>query len=304
MTTTADEWQALCDAFATFGRHVDQIGTVNINANSTRAEAKEVAQRYFRQGRASLQNLGLDDELSVLDKGFESFIQLSSGKNAASSYKKQIRSIRKLLPKVTTRIELNQSVNKTPLNTSAEDERVIETLEGLVPSAALSYKQAIIDLADENRLSFRGPALELREALRETLDHLAPDTDVTSAPDYAEEKGRHGPTMKQKVRFILKARGQSKSSSEVPEQTANTVDEMVAIIDDEDDNSNEQPQIALLELLGDRQLKNSLLNVEKLLASSPWEWRGNEFCSENVDAIQIYSELIKEAHRRRWFAYN
>ena len=92
--------------------------------------------------------------MSLLDKGFENLIQLSSGMNAVSSHKKQIKTIRKLLPKVTTRIELNQSVDKTHANTSAEDERVMQTLEGLVPSAALSYRQAIIDLADENRLSF------------------------------------------------------------------------------------------------------------------------------------------------------
>jgi Predicted pPIWI-associating nuclease len=103
-------------------------------------------------------------------------------------------------------------------------------LEGLVPSAALSYRQAIIDLADEHRISFRGPALELREALRETLDHLAPDDAVTSADGYVQEKGRSGPTMKQKVRFILKARGRSKSSSTVPEQTMTTVDEMVGTL--------------------------------------------------------------------------
>ena len=230
MTTAAEEWQSLSDALLAFGRHVDQLHTINVNANSIRTEATKVAQQYFRQSRSSLQDLGLDDELSVLDKGFENLIQLSSGMNAVSSYKKQIKSIRKLLPKVTTRIELNQSVVKAPANTTAEDERIIQTLDGLVPSASSSYRQAIIDLADANRLSFRGPALELREALRETLDHLAPDSEVTSAPGYADEKGRHGPTMKQKVRFILKARGQSKSSSEVPEQTTITIDEMVGTL--------------------------------------------------------------------------
>jgi hypothetical protein len=111
--------------------------------------------------------------------------------------------------------------------TSAEDQRIIETLEGLAPSAALSYKQAIIDLADTHRLSFRGPASELREALRETLDCLAPDTAVTAALGYAHEKDRDRPTMKQKVRFILKARGQSTSSSEAPENTTAMIDEMV-----------------------------------------------------------------------------
>jgi hypothetical protein len=230
VTTAAEEWQSLSDALLAFGRHVDQLHSVNVNANSIRTEATKVAQQYFRQSRSSLQDLGLDDELSVLDRGFENLIQLSSGRNAVSSYKRQLKSIRKLLPKVTTRIELNQSIVKAPANTSAEDERIIQTLDGLLPSAAASYRQAIIDLADTNRLSFRGPALELREALRETLDHLAPDSEVTSAPGYVKEKDRHGPTMKQKVRFILKARGQSKSSSEVPEQTTITIDEMVGTL--------------------------------------------------------------------------
>lgn len=227
MTEPAREWQALCDAFSRFRRHIDQARTVNINTTSLRAESRDVAQQYFRQARPLLQDLGLDEQLEVLDSGFQSLLELSDRSNATASYKKQIKPIRKLIPKVTSRIELSQGVVKANANTTNEDKRVIQTLEGLVPSAALSYKQAITDLADDRRISFRGPALELREALRETLDHLAPDKAVTSAEGYVQERGRSGPTMKQKVRFILKARGQGKSSSVVPEQTITTVDEMV-----------------------------------------------------------------------------
>jgi hypothetical protein len=118
MTGPADEWQALCKTFSHFSRRIDQAPTININANSLRAEARDVAQRYFRQTRPVLQN----------------------------------------------------------------------------------------------------------------VDQLAPDDAVTSAEGYVQEKGRSGQTMKQKVRFILKARGQSKSSSGVPEQTTTTVDEMVGTL--------------------------------------------------------------------------
>jgi hypothetical protein len=229
-TSAADEWQALCETFAALNRHVDRTRTVNVNAASIREQARTVSQQYFRQVRAALRELGLEEEATALDAGFQNLIQLASGMNATASYKRQIKNIRKLLPKISTRIELNQSVVKALINTSAEDDRIIQTLDGLVPSAALSYKQAIIDLADKERISFRGPALELREALRETLDHLAPDKDVMSASSYVQEKSRPGPTMKQKVRFILKARGQSKSSSEVPEQTTTTIDEMVGTL--------------------------------------------------------------------------
>jgi Predicted pPIWI-associating nuclease len=199
-------------------------------ASALRKEAKDVALQYFRQARPVLQDLALDDQLDTLNARFQSLIELSERNSAKASYKKHTAVIRKLMPKVTSRIELTQGIMETGLNTTKEDERVIQTLEGLVPSAALSYKQAIIDLADDRRISFRGPALELREALRETLDHLAPDDAVTTADGYVQEKGREGPTMKQKVRFILKARGQSKSSSSVPEQTTMTVDEMVGTL--------------------------------------------------------------------------
>ena len=193
-------------------------------------EAKHVAQHYFRKSRPALSNLGLEEHLDVLDTAFKTLLELSDRNNASASYRKQIKIIRKLMPKVTSRIELNRGIVNALANINEEDERIIGTLEGLVPSAALSYRQAIIDLADDTRISFRGPALELREALRETLDHLAPDAAITSADWYVQEKGRTGPTMKQKVRFILKARGQSKSSSTVPEQTTTTVDEMVGTL--------------------------------------------------------------------------
>lgn len=108
-----------------------------------------------------------------------------------------------------------------------EDDELIRKLDALVPSAAQSYKQAILDLMDDNRVSFRGPALELREALREILDHLAPDGVVTAAPGFVQEKDKTGPTMRQKVRFIMKQRG-NRSSSDVPEQAVTAFEEAIA----------------------------------------------------------------------------
>jgi hypothetical protein len=106
-----------------------------------------------------------------------------------------------------------------------EDKHIIDKLDALVPSAALSYKQAILDLSDDSRISFRGPALELREALREILDRLAPDGEVTAEPGYKQDKDRIGPTMKQKVRFIMKGK---RSSSDASEQTVTAFEEAIA----------------------------------------------------------------------------
>jgi hypothetical protein len=125
--------------------------------------------------------------------------------------------------------ELVLSAKSEAVAHTKEDERIIEMLDALVPSAALSYKQAILDLGDGGRVSFRGPALELRETLREVLDHLAPDSEVTGAPGYVQEKDRTGPTMKQKVRFIMKKKAK-RSASEAPEQTVRAFEETIATL--------------------------------------------------------------------------
>jgi hypothetical protein len=97
----------------------------------------------------------------------------------------------------------------------------------MLPSAARSYEQAIMDLKGKDRLSWRGPATDLRESLRETLDHLAPDQEVTKEPGFKLEKDAQGPTMKQKVRHILRKRGVSRTAIQAPESATEAVDELV-----------------------------------------------------------------------------
>src|SRR5262245_51746801 len=136
MSGPADEWEALDKAFSAFTRHINQAHTTNINANSLREEARDVAQQYFRQARHSLSDVGLDDEREIMDASFQRLLELSNGKNASSSYKKEIKRIRKLMPRIFGLIELSQSVGERSVNSTEEDGRIIRTLAGLVPSAA------------------------------------------------------------------------------------------------------------------------------------------------------------------------
>jgi Predicted pPIWI-associating nuclease len=121
------------------------------------------------------------------------------------------------------------SVTTQTVALTEEDGQIISKLDALVPSAALSYKQAILDLKNDSRVSFRGPALELREALREILDHLAPDSEVTAARGYVQERDTAGPTRKQKVRFIMKKKGK-RSSSDAPERAVTAFEEAIAAL--------------------------------------------------------------------------
>jgi hypothetical protein len=91
-------------------------------------------------------------------------------------------------------------------HTSREEKLILHTPESLVPSAALSYRQGLLDLVGVQRVSYHGTAAEFRESLRETLDHLAPDLKVVAQPWYKPEEGQKKPTMKQKARYILDLR--------------------------------------------------------------------------------------------------
>ena len=195
-----------------------------------------IAQRYLGLVRPALIESGLDDGAATLTDAFSKLLHLGQGRNVQSSYKKQIRRIRKIIPSVTAALAMQVSSTSRGVKDalSVDEQKLLRTLASMLPTAAMSYKQALTDLADGDRVSFRGPALELREAMREVLDHMAPDTDVMSSSGYKPEKDENGkdrskPTMKQKVRFILKQRatGAAKAAVSTAEDATITVDGIV-----------------------------------------------------------------------------
>jgi hypothetical protein len=76
----------------------------------------------------------------------------------------------------------------------------------------------------------RGTAVELREALREVLDHLAPDNEVTKMAGFTLEANQTRPTMRQKARFVLRSRGYSDATAKAPEDAAAVIEELVAAL--------------------------------------------------------------------------
>lgn len=187
-----------------------------IKSREARETASGMAQHFFRVVRPTLIGVGVDEvEIANLDRALQDINSLAQGENRRSSYKKALQTITAEITRLTPiRDRLigiaSASVHRPQI--SPLQMQISSTLEALVPSAALSYRQAISDLEDANRISFRGCAVELREALREVVDHLAPDETVKSRPGFQYEKGRDKPTMRQKVQFILKNRGQGETA--------------------------------------------------------------------------------------------
>ena len=229
-----DSWQSLLASLTELERAIGRVNAVNVNTTTARDSAKSLIQDYFRHARPDLIGVGLvEADLESLDEQMQHLLQLANGRNAKTSYTRLLREIRRNVQRVelTREYRLGErrqgnSSSRTILATDVET-KIIATLKNLLPSAALSYEQALRDLAGSTeRLSFRGTAVELREALRETLDHLAPDDDVMNAPGFKLERDRTKPTQKQKVRFILRSRRLPSAARSTPEEAVSLIEEL------------------------------------------------------------------------------
>jgi Predicted pPIWI-associating nuclease len=172
----------------------------------------QVASLYF----STVQPEILDSGTGELNQVFQAIHASSRIRPSTQKCRELVKAARKLLVAVE-----GQALAKLPeakqAQASPTDELIISTLNELCPAASLAYQQALIDFRAGDRLSWRGPSTDLREALRETLDVLAPDANVMSLTGFKLEGDAKRPTMKQKVRYVLKNRNVPSGAMETPE---------------------------------------------------------------------------------------
>lgn len=111
---------------------------------------------------------------------------------------------------------------------TSTERSIIETLARILPAAAASYEQCVADLGGPPRRSYRGVAHELREALRATLDYLAPDAELMAEAGFKLEEGTKRPTHRQKARHVLRKRRLSREAMQAPELAVLMVEELGA----------------------------------------------------------------------------
>ena len=230
-----DAWESLLEIVSNFQAAVGRSRAVLVSTTSLRGAAKSIVQQYFRQTRPYLTGIQFPaDELSELDAEMQSLLRLSNGRNRKQSYRGLLKRTRRHLQDIEAAREVRLGEAPKVLSAihpgrlSSVESRILDTLNKLIPSAGASYQQAILDLASSDRVSFRGTANELREALREVLDHLAPDSEVQKADGFRFEPGMTKPTQRQKVRHILRARSLPKTALKVPEDAVVRVEESTA----------------------------------------------------------------------------
>lgn len=186
--------------------------------------ARSMADTYFGSIQPELQTVqrrgGLADEIEWV---VSAILQLTNEAREKGAYLGQVKELRPYLQEAMIDVMKARGVRRLLL--SDTERGIIATLDKMLPSTATSYEQVLQDIAAGTRVSWRGTGTELREVLREVMDHLAPDGDVMAAPNFKLEGDLKRPTQKQKVRFILKAR---KRAVGVAEASVETVEEGIA----------------------------------------------------------------------------
>jgi hypothetical protein len=217
-------------------RHIAALSSAAISGRSKHLAgsiaqpiARAIATTYFESIRTSLDSVksraGLVDEIDFV---VQQILQLASGQREKQAYIGQLNELRPFLLEAT--IDLMKSRGNPSLVLSETERAILDTLASLLPSCAASYEQALRDISQGARVSWRGTATELRETLREVMDHFAPDEKVSTAPGFQPEAGQTRPTQRQKVRYILKARRSSGAAVAVAEASLEIVDGSVAAL--------------------------------------------------------------------------
>ncbi|MDP2862635.1 MAG: hypothetical protein Q8N95_07575, partial [Desulfobacterales bacterium] len=155
-------------------RGLNKVNSVQINSQKKRECLRALVVEYFNSVRPLLLGASEQDEyISNVDTLMQELLVLCHKRGGVKRYQTLLSKAKNGLILLDTRIVTSPSSSTDPHADNHVDTMIIQTLSQIVPSAAFSYQQALQDLYAEQRLSWRGPATDLREALRETLDYLA-----------------------------------------------------------------------------------------------------------------------------------
>src|SRR5436853_1687862 len=183
----------------------------SVKKASERRHITSVVSAWFSQYKPSFLQLVGDEQLLVpMDDRLQSILKLSAKMRARITVIANVRSARKYFAE-TLLVPLSRAYwSRVPQQAPAgRDDEVCARLRKLDQPLADGYEQLVIDLEDASRLSYRGPAAELREVLTHVLHSLAPNNQVQVTEWYKEAR-RSGartesnPTRAERVKFILR----------------------------------------------------------------------------------------------------
>lgn len=167
---------------------------------------------YSQYKNPFTQMLGDERQIAVMDSKMDRLFNLASrhctrhavvgAAGATANY------LRDALFVPLTRAYWARTPERAP---AGRDAAAAERLRKLDSPLADGYEQAVADIEDAKRISYRGPAAELREVLTGVLHKLAP-TEAVEATDWYREARRSGarketsPTRAERTKYVLRSR--------------------------------------------------------------------------------------------------
>lgn len=209
-------------------RTFQKVRSKQLNSQEIKNGIRSFVQYYFRDFRADyIQNGRSENDLSITDAHMQDLLRCAQKRTLMSICKRAMKEITTALHELELKSIMPVLSEKDITSDDIRYSKVLDTLQKINSSAALSYEQALRDLNDSNRKSWRGTAVEFRESLREILDTLAPDADVKAQAGFKLEQDTKGPTMRQKTVFILKSRQVAEKQIKPLADAINIVEELI-----------------------------------------------------------------------------
>lgn len=229
------------DALASFERLKKRLSSkksATVGAQEDLNLVRATAEAWFRTFRPRIVELMGSVSLEAVDASVQGMLRLTLNQNTRRSYLDELRTVIRILKQdLLVESKVAEWSREKSSDGSLGDRAVAARLEGLEPALADAYRQVLMDLQDDQRLSYRGPGNELRELLREVLDLLAPGAKVKSEQWFRDsrasgpkDKRDRPPTQAEKARYIARSRGLGDTAADTVQEAATTIEERVGAV--------------------------------------------------------------------------
>jgi hypothetical protein len=194
---------------------------------------QSVVGAWFREYQPNFaQTVGVDDpQIEAMDEMMQELLQASSDGSARRTVIRSVsRAATNFRDKLLIRVSRAYWSRAPQRSPAGRDEEAARRLRILDSKVADGYDQAVLDIEDPDRQSYRGAAAELREVLTHVLHILAPTSEV-EAMDWYKEARKPGstaepkPTRTERTKFILRKQAQGSTASEFAESYMSMVEE-------------------------------------------------------------------------------
>ncbi len=207
----------------------------DVSSAAEKKNIRSVVGAWFSQYQpAAVQIVGEEQYIRSMDEEMLSLLKLASGNSARRTVIRScataIRHFKDDLLIPLSRAYWSQAPQRSP---AGRDPEVATRLKRMDEDLGDSYEQAVLDAEDDERLSYRGPAAELREVLTTVLHTLAPNSQVEATEWYRESR-REGtrseptPTRAERTKFILRSRAKGSAVTEAAESYMTSVEDRLA----------------------------------------------------------------------------